>query len=126
MLGRVRVDLGVGSPSSADFERALWNGAVFVENLGPIQLRRPVVRPSALSIVRYAPETSVLRTLNSSWPFFTSSPSRALISTTRPVGERDHRHRAHDVGLNHPVTFSAGAALYSPAIARGIARGGRP
>ena len=28
---------------------------------------------------------SELRTLNSSWPFFTSSPRRASISTMRPV-----------------------------------------
>ena len=66
---------------------------------------------------------SVLRTLNRSWPFFTSSPSRASISTMRPVASDGTGTCRDTSGLTTPVTFSSGAATYSPAVTSGNCSG---
>ena len=66
---------------------------------------------------------SVLRTLNRSWPFFTSSPSRASISTIRPVASEGTGTCRDTSGLTTPVTFSSGAATCSPAVASGNCSG---
>jgi|ERR1039458_6550826 hypothetical protein len=62
---------------------------------------------------------SVLLTLNRSCPFFTSSPSRASISTTRPDASDGAGTCRDTSGLTTPVTFNSGEARYSPAVANG-------
>ena len=66
---------------------------------------------------------SLLRTLNSSCPCFTSSPSRASISTTLPEASEGTGTCRETSGLTTPVTFNSGAARYSPAVTSGNCSG---
>src|ERR1035437_1625974 len=66
---------------------------------------------------------SVLLTLNRSCPCFTSSPSRASISTTRPEASDGTGTCRDTSGVTTPVTFNSGEATYSPALARGNCSG---
>src|SRR5579863_4105014 len=52
---------------------------------------------------------SELWTLNRICPFLTSSPNRALISTTRPVASDGTGTLRETSGLTTPVTFNSGA-----------------
>src|SRR5215470_9616038 len=62
---------------------------------------------------------SELRTLNSSCPCLTLSPSRASISRTRPDANDGTGTCRDTSGLTTPVAFSSGAAMYSRAVASG-------
>src|ERR1017187_8408229 len=66
---------------------------------------------------------SVLLTLNRSCPSFTSYPSRASISTTRPEASDGTGACRDTSGPTTPVTFNSGAAEYSPAVASGNCSG---